>query len=189
MSHNHQFKIAVSGAADGEVVAPAKELAVKVGREIALKKCILLTGATTGIPQYAALGASKSKGVVIGFSPATSRREHLKKYRLPVEHHDIIFYSAFGYAHRNSLLTTMSDAVIVISGRIGTLNEFTTTFEENKIIGVLLGSGGIADEIPNIIEVANRGKGRIIYDSDPVRLVERVVKEIEEDYRTNNHED
>ena len=188
MSHHHQFKIAVSGAADGEVVEQARELAVAVGEEIAAKKCILLTGATSGIPQYAAVGASRSKGVVIGFSPATSRKEHINKYRLPVEHHDIIFYSSFGYAHRNSLLTTMSDAVIVISGRIGTLNEFTTTFEENKIIGVLLGSGGIADEIPNIIEVANRGKGRIIYDSDPVRLIERVVKEIEEDYRSSNHE-
>lgn len=186
---HHQFKIAVSGAADGEVVEQAKDLALKVGHEIAVQNCILLTGATTGIPQYAAVGASKAKGVVIGFSPATSRKEHLNKYHLPVDHHDIIFYSSFGYAHRNSLLTTMSDAVIVISGRIGTLNEFTTTFEEKKIIGVLLGSGGIADEIPNIIEVANRGKGRIIYDTDPTRLVERVVAEIEEDYRSINHED
>ena len=183
---HHQYKIAVSGAADGGVVEQAKELAIKVGEEVALKKCVLLTGATSGIPQYAAQGASKAKGVVIGFSPATSRKEHINKYHLPIEHHDIIFYSAFGYAHRNSLLTTMSDAVIIISGRIGTLNEFTTTFEEKKIIGVLLGSGGIADEIPHIIDIANRGNGRIIYDNDPVRLVERVVSEIEEDYR--NHE-
>jgi len=177
------FKIAVSGAADGDFDESIKELARDVGRQIALHHFILLTGATTGIPQFAAEGAKQEKGMVIGFSPASSKREHMNKFRLPTEKHDIIFYSNFGYAHRNTLLTTLSDAVIVIRGRIGTLNEFTTTFEEDKIIGVLLGSGGIADEIPHIIEISHRGSGRIIYDDDPKKLVEKVVAEVKKDER------
>jgi len=175
-----KYKISVSGAAAGESIEEAKDLAFQVGVNIARSKCILLTGATTGAPLYAAMGAKKQDGYVIGFSPASSKKEHIKKFRLPVEYHDIIFYSNFGYAHRNTLLTSLCDAVIVICGRIGTLNEFTTSFEEDKIIGVLLGSGGMADEIPDIIRTAKRGSGRIIYDKDPKTLVEKVVKEIEE---------
>jgi uncharacterized protein (TIGR00725 family) len=173
----HDLKIALSGAAIVDSPAHGK-LSFDVGSEIANRGAILLTGATTGIPDYAARGAKSKNGLVIGFSPATTRKEHVKKYHLPTENHDIIFYSSFGYAHRNTLLTTMSDAVIVVSGRIGTLNEFTTTFEENKIIGVLLGSGGIADDIPHIIQISRRGMGHIVYDNEPKVLVEKVMKAV-----------
>ncbi|MDE2020763.1 MAG: hypothetical protein KGJ13_10540, partial [Patescibacteria group bacterium] len=76
---------------------------------------------------------------------------------------------------------TLSDAVITIYGRIGTLNEFTTSFEERKIIGVLLGSGGIADELPHIIQIADRGPGRIIYHQDPKILVAKVIASAKEE--------
>lgn len=183
MSTKQPYKIAVSGAAEGDEAELAKDKAQEVGVWIAKRKCILLTGATTGVPLAAAKAANEHGGMVIGFSPAASRKEHTKKFKLPIKDHDIIFYSNFGYANRNSLLTTLSDAVIVICGRIGTLNEFTTTFEENKLIGVLLGSGGIADEIPRIIDIAKRGSGKIIYDDNPKRLVERVIAKIEEQER------
>lgn len=178
---NQPFKIAVSGAAAGKDVENAKNLAVKVGETLAQNKVVLLTGATTGIPDFAAEGATKKGGIVIGFSPAATQKEHINKFNLPIKNHNLIFYSGFGYAHRNTLLTTLSDAIIVICGRIGTLNEFTTTFEENKIIGVLQGSGGMADEIPHLIEIAKRGSGRIIYDSDPEKLVEKVIEAIKKD--------
>lgn len=175
------IKITVSGAAEGHCSQIAREKAQAVGKAIAARGAILLTGATTGVPSHAARGAKQAGGVVIGFSPASSRKEHLKKYNLPLNYHDIVFYSSFGYSGRNSLLTNLSDAVITVCGRIGTLNEFTTTFEEHKIIGVLLGSGGISDEIPHIIEVAERGPGRIIYDDDPQKLVEKVIEAVKKD--------
>lgn len=176
---NHNIKIAVSGAAAGECTIRGKELSFEVGRELAKHGAVVLTGATTGVPEFVAQGAQEVGGIVIGFSPAASEKQHAATYHLPTNHHNIIFYSGFGYAHRNALLTTLSDAVITICGRIGTLNEFTTSFEENKIIGVLLGSGGMADEIPHIVEVAKRGPGHIIYADDPKELVEKVLEAIE----------
>lgn len=176
------IKITVSGAAEGHCTQRARHAAFQVGKAIADHKAILLTGATTGIPSHAARGAKSAGGLVIGFSPASTRKEHLNKYHLPANHHDIVFYSSFGYSGRNALLTNLSDAVITVCGRMGTLNEFTTTFEEHKIIGVLLGSGGIADEIPHIVEVAERGPGRIIYDNDPAGLVAKVIEAV----RKNN---
>ena len=73
-----------------------------------------------------------------------------------------------------------SDAVIEICGRVGTLNEFTIAFEDHKPIGILLKTGGVTDEIPNILKIAKRGKKYIIYDTDPTRLVRRLIKIVKE---------
>ena len=60
-----------------------------------------------------------------------------------------------------------ADAVVEVSGRIGTLHEFTSAFERHKVIGILTGSGGIIDEITVILEKAGRGMGRVVMDDDP----------------------
>jgi len=109
-------------------------------------------------------------------SPAGTEKEHIEKYNLPVDYMDIIIYTGFGYSGRNLLLTKSADAVIVGCGRWGTLNEFTIALEDGKPIGVLEGSGGSTESIKDIIAKSNRGPGNIVYDSDPVRLIEKVFE-------------
>lgn len=150
----------------------------EVGNHIAKQGAVLVTGATIGIPEWATRGAKAAKGVSIGLSPAGSIREHIKKYHLPTTNMDIIIYTGFDYSGRNLLLTRSADAVIEICGRIGTLNEFTIAFEDKKPIGVLLGTGGAVEEIPHILEVAKRGHSNVIYDTDPERLVKKVLKAV-----------
>ena len=113
---------------------------------------------------------------MIGVSPASSESEHVKKYKLPLDYHDIVIYTGFGYSGRNLLLTRSSDAVIVTCGRMGTLNEFTISFEDEKPIGILTGTGGMADEIEGILKKAHRGMGKVIFDSDPKKLVEKLLE-------------
>lgn len=171
-----KFKIAVSGAADIQhCCSRIKELSEEVGKEIVRQGCILVTGATTGAPYYAARGAKKAKGISIGFSPAASERAHIKSYRLPCDVFDVIVYTGFDYSGRNLLMTRAADAVIIICGRMGTLNEFTIAFEDQKPIGVLLGSGGTADKIKGLIQRPFRGKMRIVYNSNPANLVREVI--------------
>ena len=57
---------------------------------------------------------------------------------------------------------------------MGTLNEFTIAFEDNKPIGILTGTGGMADEMEDILKKAHRGMGKVVFDSDPKQLVEKV---------------
>ena len=76
-------------------------------------------------------------------------------------------------------VTKSADAVIVGCGRWGTLNEFTIALEDGKPIGVLEGSGGSIESIKDIIARSNRGPGNIVYDSDPVKLVEKVFELIQ----------
>ena len=181
--HMHlKFKICVSGAAETSHCAPdVLDKAKELGREVVRRGAVLVTGATTGAPFWAAIGAKEMGGFVIGMSPATSEREHIKKYKLPVDYHDIIVYTGFGYAGRNLLLTRTADAVLVACGRMGTLNEFTIAFEDDKPIGVLLGTGGMADEIQSLLEKAHRGTGRVVFDRDPGTLVDKVIALIREE--------
>ena len=79
-------KIAISGAAAGHAAEEGEALAFEVGRQVAIHGGIVLTGATTGVPLWAARGAKSVQGQVIGFSPAHSQVEHVKKYRLPIFH-------------------------------------------------------------------------------------------------------
>jgi uncharacterized protein (TIGR00725 family) len=178
------YKIAVSGAARTHVCSKeAVRLAEEIGREIIRQGCILITGATTGIPDFAAKGAKKEKGVSIGFSPAASRIAHIRKYKLPVSSYDVIVYTGFGYAGRNLLMTRAADGVIVICGRMGTLNEFTIAFEDEKPIGVMLGSGGTADKIQELLRSPFRGQKKTIYEREPKKLVEELIKLIKKENR------
>lgn len=181
--HSHlKIKIAVSGAAETGHCAPdALEKTKELGREVIRQGAVLVTGATTGAPYWAAIGAKEENGFVIGVSPASTEREHIETYKLPVDYHDLIIYTGFGYSGRNLLLTRSADAVIISCGRIGTLNEFTDVFEDNKPIGVLTGTGGMADEIQEIVNESFRGPGKIVYDNDPKRLVDRVLALVQRD--------
>ncbi len=173
----YKYKIAVSGAAvTKHCKNNALELSKEVGKEIVRQNGILITGATTGIPYWAAIGAKEEGGTVIGLSPAASKKDHKNSYKLPSDYHDVIIFTGFNYAGRNLLLTRSADAILVICGRLGTLNEFTIAFEDKKPIGVLTGSGGTADMVKEIVEKSHRGSGKIVYESDPKKLVKKLLK-------------
>lgn len=177
-----KYKICVSGAAEtGHCRAGALEKAKNVGREVIRQNGVLITGATSGIPYWAAIGAKEEGGIVIGLSPAASLASHKRAYRLPTDYHDIVIYTGFEYSGRNLLLTRSSDAVIVVCGRMGTLNEFTIAFEDKKPTGILTNSGGVADMVKTIVKNTHRGPGKIVYDSNPKKLVSKVIKLIEKE--------
>jgi uncharacterized protein (TIGR00725 family) len=192
--HPLRYSICVSGAAAGRTVSDSHELAERVGRAIAKSGHTITTGATVGLPYYAALGAKNSGGMSIGFSPASSLREHLRKYRLPHDVFDFVNFTGLNYVGRDLYLVQSSDAVITIGGRFGSLHEFTSALEDHKPCGVLLGSGGTADRIPELIRVLDPAQSRrVIYDEDPERLVKRLVElldkeheDLREDLRNNN---
>jgi uncharacterized protein (TIGR00725 family) len=177
-----KYKICVVGGSSGKNAQKAFPLARRVGREIARKGHVLITGDTTGVPYEAAKAAKKAGGSNIGFSPAGSEVEHTRKYRLPDEKtFDHVIYTEAGYSGRNLLMVRSAEATIVIDGRMGTLNEFTCAFEENEIAGVLEGSGGTADLIRLILKTAKKGRRKVIFDSSPEKLVAKVIARIKKE--------
>lgn len=182
ISYQPKIKICVSGAAEtGHCLPDAEEKAEEIGRIIAQKGMILVTGATTGLPYWAAKGAKQAGGIVIGFSPAASEAAHVSSYRLPTDYHDIIVYTGFEYAGRNLILIRASDGIITVCGRMGTLNEFTIAYEDQKPQGVLTNSGGTTEMIQDIIKESHRGQGKVVFDSNPKILIDKLVAVIEKD--------
>ena len=177
-----RYSVCVSGAAAGETVEESSQLAMRLGEAIAASGHILTTGATVGLPYYAAYGAKKAKGTSIGFSPAHSLREHMRKYRLPHDVFDFINFTGLHYVGRDLYLIQSSDAIITVGGRFGSLHEFTSALEARKPCGVLLGSGGTADLIPKLMETLHPPEHLVVYDHDPERLVEKILQVLDLEY-------
>ncbi len=175
-SGSFKIKLCVSGAAEtGHCGPDSFDMAEELGREIARQDAILVTGATTGFPLQAAKGCKEVGGISIGFSPASTEYEHRNVYRLPVDYLDLMVYTGFGYPGRDLFLTRATDAVLIGCGRIGTIHEFTVAYEDKKPIGILEGSWTMDETIKLIMERSNRRNDKIVFDSDPKKLVEKVL--------------
>lgn len=178
------YAICISGAAGGRTVEPDRELAERVGRAIAKAGHTVLTGATVGLPFYAARAAKNAGGMSVGFSPAASLREHVLKYRLPIGMFDFINFTGAHYIGRDVQLVLSSDALISIGGRFGTLNEFTIALESKTPIGLLQGSGGATDIIPELLEkIEPVNRNFVISDSSPEELVAKIIKVLDTEYK------
>lgn len=181
-----KYQICVSGAASGATVTGAHGLAFQLGAEIARSGKTLLTGATVGLPHYAAMGffsVPDSHGVSVGFSPASSFREHVSTYRLPTKEFDYINFTSMEYVGRDVHLVRSADAVITVGGRMGSLHEFATALESRKVCGILTGSGGLADYAATLLKhVEAPGAKDVIFDTDPKRLIKKVIAALDEKY-------
>ena len=145
-----RIKVGVIGSAgetsSGSAADTLPERASALARALAKRKIILLTGATTGVV-YAVGKAAHDGGVFhVGISPASSKAEHLERYKLPTDACDVMIYTGFGLKGRNVVLVRSCDIIICIAGAMGSLNEFTIAHDEGKLIGCLTGTGGVADE-------------------------------------------
>ncbi len=188
-----RYKIGVMGKAGrsrklSEKIIKSAEI---VGKEIAKENCILVTGACMGVPEVASAAASKQKGLILGYSPARNLKEHLEppiSYPRPSENEELIF-TGQGKIGRNVLAITEADGAIFIGGGIGTLNEYTVAYHENKVIGILEGVGGITEKALRMEKEMIAGTGKeiravILKDKDPRKLVHKVLEEIKK--RDNN---
>jgi uncharacterized protein (TIGR00725 family) len=177
MSSRTHYQICVSGAAKGDSVAQGKKLVEEAALAIAKAGHGLMTGATTGLPEFAARAYVKAGGKVsLGISPAGTKVEHVLKYHLPIDAYDVILYTGLHYVGRDALLINSSDAVITVGGRWGTMHEFAIALETQTPVGLLQGSGGASAEIEKLLEVLPLAHRKlVIIDDDPDRLVSKVT--------------
>jgi uncharacterized protein (TIGR00725 family) len=173
--------VGVMGASENDALTESektrvKELAENLGAALAQQGCILVSGATTGLPELVAKAFRSHGGFALGVSPAQDQKEHLERYGLPDDGADVIIYTGFGLKGRNVINVRSADLVIIVGGATGTLNEFTIAYDEGKIIGVLEGSGGVADHVREIIGFCRKPtRGLVLFDKDPEKLVQRCL--------------
>lgn len=185
-----KYKIGIFGSSLEELSPYTINKAVQVGKELSNHNVILITGASSGIPYQSAYTAAKNDIEVWGYSPMLNIKG--QKEFTPNDHTSIyqklIFVpSDFEFAknldvckkYRNVISTANCDAGIIISGRWGTLNEFTNLYDMGKIIGVLTNTGGVADELPRLSQrISKKSKAKVIFSESPKELVEKIIKEL-----------
>ena len=167
------MKITIGVMGSAEEMPDIQEKTEALGRAIAARDAILLTGATTGLVYVAGKATRDAGATHVGISPAHNAEEHNDRYALPLDACDAIIYTGFGLKGRNVVLVCSCDVVIFISGSIGSLNEFTIAYDEGKVIGCLTGTGGVADEIKRLTEAfSKKTASRIFYDEDAEQLLD-----------------
>lgn len=176
------IKIGVMGSAGGQMREDVVEKCMELGRAIADTGCVIVTGGCPGLPHYALIGCKERGGITVGVSPAISADEHVTRYGSPLDNIDIMIYTGSGLMGREVVGVRTCDIIIIVGGRSGTLGEFAIAYDEGRPIGVLTGTGGVADHVDDFLPVIQKPTGsRITYDDDPRRLIERCVAEYRAD--------
>ena len=187
-SHGKRTRIVfgVMGGAGDETPAEVDDMMETIGARIAQRGHVTLTGACPGLPESAARGARAEGGLTVGISSHRSLDEHIASGS-PTDF-DVLQLTELPLAHRGQDRPNYmgreidnierSDVIIIAGGRFGTLGELAIALEEQRPIGVLTGTGGIADLVKEIVDASTKaGKppgAPVIYDSNPSRLVARL---------------
>ncbi|MGH7802698.1 MAG: TIGR00725 family protein [Thermodesulfobacteriota bacterium] len=111
--------------ASNEEYKTAKE----VGREIARRKGILVSGGLGGVMEASCRGAKSEGGLTIGIIPGSSKKEANPYVDIPI---------VTGIAEaRNIIVVRSSNAIIAIGGSFGTLSEIAFALKlEIPVIGI-----------------------------------------------------
>src|SRR6266487_7037407 len=174
-----RIKVGVMGSAEKVNDASVEAKATALGKAIANRDVVLLTGATTGLVYATGKAALNAGALHIGISPAHDEREHVERYSLPIDACDVIIYTGFGLKGRNVVLVRSCDIVLFIAGSIGSLNEFRIAYDEGKIIGCLAGTGGVADETDYLLQkFAKRTQAQVFQNADPEALLDSCIKSL-----------
>jgi uncharacterized protein (TIGR00725 family) len=115
--------------------------AERIGFLLAQKGAIVVTGGKSGVMEYAARGAKKAGGVTVGIVKG-------KKRFTSNDFTDIEIITGMEYNGMDELnLIMMCDALIIVGGGAGTLQEITIAYRNNKPLIALKNSGGWADSL------------------------------------------
>ncbi len=145
-----------------------------IGRQIAGNNCILVTGDCSGLVQRVALEVHSKRGVVVGLSATTSKRNHLeKKYRtFPPS-----FFTGPERARQRELVAGRVDAAIFLSDKTDLNDEpfcLKSRLTDFVVTGILV-TPDADSSLFGEVELQHRV---MIVESDPVKLVQLVFKHL-----------
>jgi uncharacterized protein (TIGR00725 family) len=119
------------------------DVAARVGAAVARAGAVLVSGGTTGVMAAASRGTREADGLTIGFLPEADRSRASAFV-------DIAFPTGMGTI-RNLLTPRVCDAVVMIGGGAGTLNELTIAYDFGTPVVAVAGTGGWADRIRSVL--------------------------------------
>lgn len=128
------IRLGVIGSA-GPISSEVALLAYEVGRHVALRGGILLSGGRDGVMEAASRGAKEAGGLTVGILPGddpAGGNEYL----------DVPITTGLSFEYRSLILIHSVDAVVMLAGGNGTLGELSAAYLNRKPVVVLTPSGG-----------------------------------------------
>ena len=186
-SDKPQLMIGLYGSADPHEEERVYQYARTLGALIASDGHIIVTGACQGIPFEAAKEARSCGGKSIGFTAATSRETHESMMGTSPNDYDDLQYIPEDYPYRHSPTickkyrnvssVAACDIALFISGRWGTLNEFSIAYDTEKIMGVLTGVGKFSTQVHSLMTLFNKSSNAsVVYHDQPDKLYQEVIQ-------------
>ena len=148
--------VAVSGGGDADQAAC--RLAEEVGRQLARRGVVVVTGGLGGAMEAACRGAKAEGGTTLGILPTRDRAD-------ANEWVDVAVPTGLGEA-RNALVVRAADALIAVAGEFGTLSEIALALKAGTpVVGL------------ETWELARGGRPveAIVVASTPAEAAERAV--------------
>jgi len=158
-----KYQIVVIGASDD---VDNQVEAYDIGKFIAQRDIVLITGGRGGIMKYASKGACDNDGVVIGILPGDDFSE-------ANEYCTTVIPTGIGFA-RNIINILSGDIIIAIGGKTGTLSELAYAWQYEKTIICCTFARGWSRNFPES-EIDDRKGGRI-YSADNVQDVFEIIE-------------
>jgi len=135
METKRKIIIAVSGGHEAE--EPVLQNAYLLGKEIAGRGYVLITGGGRGVMEAASRGAAETGGIVIGILPS-DRKHPLPGY--PNKYVAIPIYTGMSDA-RNVILAKAPDVLVALKGAFGTLSEIALARKSGVPVIVMRSAG------------------------------------------------
>ena len=127
----HLRSISVIGGA--RVAPQSYQRARELGKELAKRKCVVITGGRTGVMEAVAKGCQEGGGLAIGILPGTEKHQANPFINVAIP-------TGLGDA-RNILVVRAGDGIIAMEGGWGTISELAFARILKKPVVVLTGDG------------------------------------------------
>jgi uncharacterized protein (TIGR00725 family) len=134
-------QITVVGSAQS-ISSDVYQIAKDLGKAIALRGAVLITGGRGGVMEAVCRGAKENKGLTVGILPGCNKDAN--------PYVDIIIVTGMGDG-RNIINIKSADAIIAVNGGAGTLSEIALALKTNRKVIAIRPSGGVAEKMAGIV--------------------------------------
>jgi uncharacterized protein (TIGR00725 family) len=121
---NRRIQVGVIG--NSSCTEEQENIAFRLGKQLAKKNAAVICGGRSGIMKAVSKGVSEEGGLVVGILPSDDGRDANEYLTLNIP-------TNMGFS-RNFIVPMASDVVIILGGKVGTLNEITFAWMWGKPI-------------------------------------------------------
>ena len=173
------MNIAIISSASNDAVTENKKIISQLLSEIKknFQEPVIMTGGSLGIPGEVVKQATELHTPTVCYSPDLNAENHEKRHDNLSTHYFSTVHYIPGFTARSLQMIHDADGVILLNGRIGTLSEFTIALEEGKKVAVITETGGIADHLEYILDIAQKEFPGQVFFSDDINEIINFLKQ------------